>query len=137
MWGPLTVLSNSILFIFLSRYSLNGQVKAMPVPYIPTDTRVLSTATSSNQIFIFRILNASSMKRSDGIVCSGFPANYIQLLSKGCFTMTRLVSFITDIQRCNFQINVSCWRDCQPTLQIGNGMTKRCDTKYQLENLTR
>ena len=33
-----------------SRYSLNGQVKAMPVPYIPSDTRVLSTASSSNQI---------------------------------------------------------------------------------------
>lgn len=30
------------------RYSLNGQVKAMPVPYIPTDTRVLSTSSGSN-----------------------------------------------------------------------------------------
>lgn len=30
-----------------SRYSLNGQVKAMPVPYIPTDTRVLSTANGA------------------------------------------------------------------------------------------
>jgi len=29
------------------RYSLNGQVKAMPVPYIPTDTRVLSTANGA------------------------------------------------------------------------------------------
>ena len=36
--------------MIFSRYSLNGQVKAMPVPYIPSDTRVLSTASSSNQI---------------------------------------------------------------------------------------
>ena len=38
------------LYCALCRYSLNGQVKAMPVPYIPSDTRVLSTASSSNQI---------------------------------------------------------------------------------------
>ncbi len=32
----------------LFRYSLNGQIKPMPVPYIPSDTRVLSSNTNSS-----------------------------------------------------------------------------------------